>query len=232
MKRFAAFDLGQVPTVAVVIQAKQPLGIDVDMLVAALQVQVDRDFGPRWGLTCRVSKAASVPKGAWAMVILDNSDQADAAGYHDLTPEGLPLSKVFVDAGDVSITASHELLEMLGNAACNYGAQMADEKTWAAVEVCDAVEETSYKINGVAVSNFVFPSYFESFRKPGSDKFDQLGLVKKPFQILKGGYLPIFKSGRWTQIFGSTAKSRRFAREDRRGHRSESFGKALRKSKP
>jgi len=32
-------------------------------------------------------------------------------------------------------------------------------------------------------------------------------------------------NGKWTQIFGSRAKQRRFAREDRRGHRSTYRGK-------
>jgi hypothetical protein len=230
--KFAAFDQGQSIAVAVVNQARSPLGVDLDVLVAALQTQVTRDFAPKWGITCKVQKATSIPKGAWAIVILDDPDEPNAAGYHDLTPDGLPLSKVFVAAGDVSVTASHELLEMLVDPAINSGCQQADQKTWVALEVCDAVEETTYKIDGVtAVSNFVFPSYFESFRKANSGKFDFLGLVKKPFQILKGGYLPVFKNGRWTQVFGSEAKRKRFAREDRRGHRTESRGKELKRGR-
>ena len=56
---------------------------------------------------------------------------------------------------------------------------------------------------------------------PGSVHFDQLKKVKKPFQILTGGYQIIFKNGKWSQIFGSESKKKRFAKEDRRGHRSE-----------
>jgi len=50
-------------------------------------------------------------------VILDDSDQAGALGYHDLTSDGLPIGKVFA-ASDLkagtswTVTASHELLEM------------------------------------------------------------------------------------------------------------------------
>jgi hypothetical protein len=113
---------------------------------------VTRDFAPKWGITCKVQKATSIPKGAWAIVILDDPDEPNAAGYHDLTPDGLPLSKVFVAAGDVSVTASHELLEMLVDPAINCGCQQADQKTWVALEVCDAVEETTYKIDGVTAS--------------------------------------------------------------------------------
>jgi hypothetical protein len=45
--------------------------------------------------------------------------------------------------------------------------------------------------------------------------------VTRPFQLLKGGYQIIFKNGKETQIFGSKAKAKRFAKEDRRGHRSQ-----------
>jgi len=45
--------------------------------------------------------------------------------------------------------------------------------------------------------------------------------VSKPFQVLAGGYQIIFKNGKWTQVSGSKAKERAFAKEDRRGHRSE-----------
>ena len=52
-------------------------------------------------------------------------------------------------------------------------------------------------------------------------QFDRLKKVSKPFQILSGGYQIIFKNGKWTQIYGSVSKKKSFAKEDRRGHRSE-----------
>ena len=45
--------------------------------------------------------------------------------------------------------------------------------------------------------------------------------MTKPFQILKGGYQIIFKNGKWSEVFVSDAKKKAFAKEDRRGHRSE-----------
>jgi hypothetical protein len=67
----------------------------------------------------------------------------------------------------------------------------------------------------------VYPAYFEDFRKTGSTRFDYLRKVKRPFQVLSGGYQIIFRSGKWSQTYGSKAKARAFRREDRRGHRSE-----------
>ena len=48
-----------------------------------------------------------------------------------------------------------------------------------------------------------------------------LGLLTKPFSMTKGGYVIIKKKGKVTEVFGSQAKERRFAKENRRGHRSE-----------
>jgi hypothetical protein len=43
----------------------------------------------------------------------------------------------------------------------------------------------------------------------------------RPFQLLTGGYQIIFINGEFTDAFGSKTKAERFAKEDRRGHRSE-----------
>jgi hypothetical protein len=104
-----------------------------------------------------------------------------------------------------------------------------DPKIIYAYESADPVEALSFKVNGIPMSDFVYPAYFEVFHKPGSVKFDQLKKVNRPFQILSGGYQIIFKNGKWSQVHGSAAKKRRFALEDRRGHRSEIRKKKTRK---
>ena len=63
------------------------------------------------------------------------------------------------------------------------------------------MEELSFKVNGIDMSDFVYPAYFEVFRKPKSVKFDHLNKVTKPFQILKGGYQIIFKNGKEIERF-------------------------------
>jgi hypothetical protein len=96
---------------------------DVQAVVPALQTQVHRDFAPAWGVDADltfVGSGATPPSGTWWLSILDNSDQAGALGYHDLTPDGLPLGKVFAGSDlqlgfKWTVTASHELLEMLGD---------------------------------------------------------------------------------------------------------------------
>ena len=83
------------------------------------------------------------------------------------------------------------------------------------------MEEDPFVVNGLPMSNFVYPSWFEPFRHPRGTKFDHLGLLKKPFSMTKGGYIIIKKKGKVSEVFGSKAKEKRFAQEDRRGHRSE-----------
>jgi hypothetical protein len=226
--RFAAFDQGQIPEIAVFNQAQTPLGMDLDALVAALQKFVTDYVVPVWGTPARLLRTTGFKKGAWAFVFLDTADTPNALAYHDLTPDGFPLSKVFVrtisdDGASLTVAASHELVEMLVDPAINMLTTGPDPKAAYAYEAADPVEadSVSFKVDGFDMTDFIFPSYFESFRKPNSTKFDYQGKVTKPFQILAGGYQIVFKNGKWSQITASAAKKKALAKEDRRGHRSE-----------
>jgi hypothetical protein len=226
----AAFNQGEVPTIACFNQATIDLGVDFGELVAAMQLYVDRHVAPVWGTPARLAKTKGFVKKAWAMVLLDDADQPGALAYHDLTPGGLPLAKVFVRTTLehnelVSVSASHELVEMLVDPAINMLSTGPDGSTMYAYESADPVETLSFEVNGVAMSDFVYPSFFEGFRKRGSTRFDHMNKVKKPFEILPGGYQIIFKEGEWSQIFGPAAKNRRVPREDAR---REARGRRLR----
>ncbi|PWT74586.1 MAG: hypothetical protein C5B60_06510 [Chloroflexi bacterium] len=198
---------------------------DAKRTVAALQKQVHEDFYPVWGIDADLTympAKSKPPAGSWWLVILDDSDQAGALGYHDLTQEGLPLGKVFAksdkEVGDKwSVTASHELLEMLADPDINLTALVENSETKGrlyAYEVCDACEADNdgYDIDGVRVSNFVYPAWFESFRKQGSTQFDHGKQIDAPFKLRPGGYIGVFdiKSGTgWAQIYGSKAMTYR-----------------------
>jgi hypothetical protein len=223
--KMASFDQGQIPTIACINQATVDLGVDFDALIAALQKFVDEKFAPIWGTHATLQKAADFIPGAWAMLFIDTADQAGVLGFHDLTPDGLPVSKVFVkttiDAGQkVSVTACHEVAEMLVDPAINLWAEASGGRLFA-YEMSDAVEEEEFDIDGIAMSDFVFPAYFEGFRAPGSTQFDFLGKISQPFQILPRGYSLVRDGGTVRQVFGSIQKQEDFQREDRRGHRSQ-----------
>jgi hypothetical protein len=221
-----AFDQRVIPTIACFNNATVALEVDFDRLIAALQKYVDAHVAPVWGTPAKLIKTKGFKRGAWAIVFLDNADQPGALAYHDLTPDGLPISKVFVkttlkDKELVSVSASHELVEMLVDPAINMMTTGPDPKATYDYECADPVEEENFPVNGIQMSDFVHPAYFEAFRKPKSARFDNMNLVTKPFQLLKGGYQVVTKNGKQTQKFGSKAKKKRFEMEDRRGHRSE-----------
>jgi hypothetical protein len=182
-------------TIAIMNQSSVLSTTDLAALVAALQVQVDRDWQPAWGSRAdlvMITSPQQPPSGAWWLTVFDTSDQAGALGYHDLTNEGLPLGKIFAltdkqNGNSVTVTASHELLEILADPDVNLCAQ-SDNTLWA-YEVCDPVESDSlgYEIDGVLVSDFVLPAYFESFRTSGP--FDYKDAISAPLTLAKGGYL-------------------------------------------
>jgi len=229
--RLASLNRGAVPTLACINQATTPLDINFDTLVRALQSYVSQHVAPVWGTNARLVKSASFMPGAWALVFLDDADAPGALAYHDLTPDGLPQAKVFVrtllGSGEtVSGAASHELVEMLVDPGLNLLALGPDGTSMLAYESADPVEGLHFAVHGLPMSDFVYPAYFEAFREPGSALFDHLGSVRRPFEILPGGYQSVYKDGAWTEFFGSAAKRDRFLCEDRRSHRSEQRARA------
>lgn len=207
----------------------------------SLQMQVRGDFAPIWGIDATV--VATLPKDVhtynWVLGIFDNSDQANALGYHDLTPAGKPVMKVFVkdsiDAGvQVSSVASHELLETLADAFIE-SLDLEDNGdgtgTLFAQEVCDPVEADVYQILGNEMSNFVTPWWFGDPLPPGL-KFDFLGKLTAPFTATPGGYFStrlITKTGLqpWTQTFADqrARELSKLSRAARSMHRAGSIGR-------
>src|SRR6266849_10572586 len=121
---FGAFNQGDVPTIACFNKASVPLGVDFDALIAAMQVFVDRHVAPVWGTPAKLVKSTQLLPGHWAMVFLDHADHAHSLAVHDLTPDGMPLARVFVETTlkhneRVSVSASHELVEMLIDPSIN-----------------------------------------------------------------------------------------------------------------
>jgi hypothetical protein len=212
-------------TVACINKATVDLGVPFDKLTAALQKCYDEQFVPVWGYPLKLYNTDVAKPSDWQFIYFDDADTAGALGYHDLTEKGQPISKIFVkttlaDNQLVSVTACHELFEMAIDPIANLWAEAADGTEYA-YEMSDPVEEDTFPVNGIQMSNFVHPSWFEPFKHPPGTKYDHLGRLTKPFSMTKGGYMIIKKNGKVTQKYGSKAKAKRFAKEDRRGHRSE-----------
>jgi hypothetical protein len=142
------------------------------------------------------------------LYFFDNSDAASALGYHDLTVTGAPYAKVFVkdtlDNGSaVSITASHEALELLGDPTCDQFRPAPDGFEYA-LEMSDACEEFSYDLDGVQVSDFLLPAFWNLPNPPNESRFSYTGRITAAFQTGAGGYQirrdP--KTGVTSQVFG------------------------------
>jgi len=137
-------------------------------IVAAIQTQIDRDFAPAWGAAAElrlIPRGGALPSGCWTVRLLDRSDQAGDLGYHE-DDGGNPESRIFVAdveryAASLSVTLSHEILEMLADPLTTRVFPLPDGRS-AACEVCDPVEDDNlgYPIGGVQVSDFVTPAYF------------------------------------------------------------------------
>jgi hypothetical protein len=101
---------------------------------------------------------------------------------------------------DWTITLSHEALELLGDPENNLVVQgphpTARRKVFHWFEMCDAVQDESYVLDDVHVSNFVLPLYFTSGNEHGG-RNDFLGTVTKgktlrSFSVNPGGYIGFF----------------------------------------
>ena len=151
-------------------------------------------------------------RGAWQLALVD--DRNSAEGYHELTREGLPLGKVFVREANEwpsgwTGTASHELLELFIDPDTTLGVLVEDESKGPRVyslEVCDPVQADrfSYEIDGVPLSDFVYPAWFEPWRKRGAARFDHAEKLRAPFQVPAGGYAMFYdvRKRRWLDNWG------------------------------
>lgn len=193
---------------------------EVRKYVAAQQQQITKHFYPKWGIDARMSMPSnleSTVKNAWVLMLLDDSDQADAMGYHYETPEGMPLSKVFVRQElrkdlNWTITASHEALEMLANpwidrTVITTGPSGRGARIWA-YEVCDPVEAEgyAYAVNSTAMSDFVYPDWFQP-QTWGVGPWDHMHMCPGPLTLTPGGYASVLDlqpngQPQWHPIFG------------------------------
>jgi len=219
------YDRGS-PTIAVVNHSHHVRDRDLKRVVRALQKQVDRDFFPLWGWRAKLVVARRVPKRAMSIILLNapGEDDEGADGYHFI--DGLPITYVFTcdeqgqPADDYPATMSHEVLEMIADPGVNLFAQGyyitksgRHMSAFIPYEVCDPVQENYYDIDGIRVSDFVVPEWFEMEREPNSMHFNFMRSISEPFQLAPGGYTDAVVGARIRTQWGE------FANRKRRRHR-------------
>jgi hypothetical protein len=153
------------------------------------------------GYPVALYNAESAKPSDWQLLYIDDASKAQALGYHGLTHNKQPVGTVFVRAAfannePISVTASHELFEMVVDPIANLWAEGTKGRQYA-YELCDPVEEDSFVVDGLQMSNFLHPVWFEPFQHPLGTKYDHIGLLAKPFTLRKGGYM-IVKDARFS----------------------------------
>jgi hypothetical protein len=183
---------------------------EVKAAVAATQIQINRDWAPIWSSTADltfISVETPIPAGSWPVYILDDSNVAGQLGYHNFTGAGVPSGRVFaqecIDLGySWTVTLSHEILEMMADPFINLSAE--NNGDFYAFEVSDACEadQYAYSINGILVSDFVTPAWFNRTQIAQGTQYDFQNLITAPFQVLLDGYISKFDfaSNRWATI--------------------------------
>jgi hypothetical protein len=165
-------------------------------VAGALNEQVQADFTPAWQVAATVGAYPSAPPDTWRIELRKELPIAGGAfGYH-ADANHQPFSLVDVDAGQWTVTASHELLEMLGDPWGNryHGAKAPPEwdgtspRVRYLVEVCDPCGHTNYEVGGVALSDFLLPSFYRSSDR-GTSRCSFLGTLSAPLEVAEGGYL-------------------------------------------
>ena len=201
----------QLQHVALVSESDQVSFGDLGKVSAAIQKQVIRDLAPIWAVHATVdafAKLDDVPIDYWPVIVRDDIEVNGAAGIH-LDKDGHPYALVQQSSG-WSLTTSHECLEMLcdplGNRVkAGKSPKPGQGRVEFLVEVCDPSEadEFSYAVNGVIVSDFYTPDFFAPASSSGA-RYSFTGAIKKPRQVLKGGYLswhdPVGDHW-WQQVF-------------------------------
>ena len=185
-------------------------------VIRAINRQVAQDFEPYWSLGAKLrleGHSSNQPsklqlpdlRGDAILYLWDEPDVPGALGYHDANGRGIPFGFVFSELAKAlgeewTVTLSHEALELIADPLVNLlvaGPHPEEDRTvfhW--YEMSDAVQAETYKIDEVAVSNFLLPLYFTPDTEPGA-RNDFLGLshggqTLSSFGINPGGYIGFY----------------------------------------
>jgi hypothetical protein len=181
--------------IALLSQSSSVALTDLMSVAAALQKQVLRDFEPHWNVTATIDcfpEMVNVPVGYWPVIIVDQiaTGELGTHGQRDRQPIAMVQAK-----SDWSLTASHEILEMLADPFASRliaGDSITGDnlRMEYLMEVCDPCQDPAYgyRINGVLVSDFYTPQYFDASGTSGA-QYDFVGAMSAPRTVLEGGYL-------------------------------------------
>jgi len=209
----------------------------VQSAIRAVNRQISEDFVPYWGFGAQLrlegksnrkrSNATSDMRGDAVLYLCDDVRDSGVDGYHDHTYRGIPYGVVYLELSDLlqepwTVTLSHEALELVGDPEANLLVQgphprFPKRTVYHWFEMCDAVQDEQYQLDGIAVSNFVLPLYFTASAEHGG-RNDFLGTTVarrtlRSFRVNPGGYIGFFdprtgKDGNYEQPADARAATR------------------------
>ena len=167
---------------------------------------------PRVSFLPRDAKLGQLPENRLVIIFAEDLKQAEeVAGIQTANPStrdwddgGRNFARVYpgtildnqgtilTGARSISATTSHECIEATYDRNLALWVWNENDRTLVACEVCNQVEEDAYtksiQDQDVAVSNFVYPAWFD-VRAPAGSRFDQMERLSAPFTCSHGGYL-------------------------------------------
>lgn len=180
--------------------------------IRAVNRQINEDFEPYWDLSGTLRLADRSISALQADGIIRIWD----SGHNmHLDTDGIPTAHIFTEVSKLAKETlpwlswhsglSHEALEMLADPYMNTLVRGphpgSSRQVFHYREVCDAVQAETYEIDGVTVSDFVLPHYYNSDGE-SNGRNDFLGTGLKAFRWNEDGEIGFFdpklgKDGRY-----------------------------------
>jgi hypothetical protein len=187
--------------IALVSEIKATSKTDLVQIAAALQKQVAKDLRPIWNIDATVevfNTLQDVPRAYWPIIIKKETGFVGVGGIHSIK-DAQPFAVVAynTDFDRLTFAISRQLVAMLvdpsGNRVISAPSPnpVDNGKTVdVLVEIVTPMQgkEYGYRIDGVLVSDFVTPAFFDPSQTKGSS-FSFNNAVKEPLSILNGGFL-------------------------------------------
>jgi hypothetical protein len=188
---------------------------DLQQAAGALNEWISRDVGPVWKLSASVGVYDQVPRNTWAMKIRERLDEPGALGYHT-AENNVPVSYIMLTDGWAQ-TVAHEAGEMLADpsgsrmhggrlphglepAYREFGLKHSTSHVDYLLEICDPPEAPPFFVGGVALSDFILPSWYFAYAGTHT-AFSYAGTCKHPREVAAGGYVSFAVGDRWFQVF-------------------------------
>jgi hypothetical protein len=193
---------------------------DLATIAGALNEQLQDDFRSAWPETPKATVGAypEEPPDTWSIILRRDIGEPGALGYHT-DVDGQPYSIVDADAGNPTVTISHELLEMivdpfgmrmhgarlpdgLEDRHAEFGLPRPNTHVLYLLEVADPPEAVSYEVGGVQVSDFIHRYWYRT-NPPARPSYSHTGAITRPRQIIRGGYVSFMvpQTRVWYQAF-------------------------------